>query len=123
MKSSPKAEGVRRDMFFLWAVVIENIAHRTKAFKIYGVLGMILEVFTQSHHEIIHSPSRCAPRVSPPDFQQMLAGKRFSPVGDKKFQKLHFLFGQNDFSAFAIGRRVTEIDLVTSKSVSLRYGR
>ena len=98
--------------------MIEYVAYGPEASEIDGLLGVLFEVSAEADDEIVHGAGVDDPGISPADFQELLPGERLATVGDKQFQKLHFLFGQGDLAASDMGRRGAEINPVAPKGVS-----
>ncbi len=99
--------------------MVKNISHRPEAFKIDRIFRIFFKILPKPHNKIIHSPCCHASGVSPADFQQLASGKRLAPIGDKKLQKLDFLFGEANFSVSAMGDRCFKIDMVAAEHIGL----
>ena len=54
---------------------------------------VFLEVFSETHNEIVHGPRGRSPCVPPADFQEFFPGEGLAGILNEQFQQFGFLFG------------------------------
>ncbi len=104
--------------------MIENIPNGAETFEIDRLFRIVFEIFSETHYEVVNGAGLSASCVSATNFQKLASRDGLTPVGDKKFQKPGFLFGQVYLPSPAVGGQRVEINPVVSELIYLgREGR